>query len=416
MTGESDTIRWSHKSFEELQTFWNTQIEPALQRAGHDLDERPTYQDLLDTGYGGIQYTLREHHEMTLGAFLETVGYADGPSADGGYPWMIDDETTIDELELYLESLERRRNLAESTIKSKQARLATYARVYRDLHGQATLVTRVAAPDDEADEIQRVLAVFDELNQELGSDESKLRYLSDIQQFYEHLQRRAKASFNPTASIAAEYGWTRTKKDNQPLSSQQVRRLYGAAETASEQLLVLALCAWGLRRSEVAALHVSQLVLEGEQPHIAFDDDRKNGPGTVALIYGVPELSDRIDALSSGTQEWNGYLFPSKASSSGHITGETVQARFKRLADRAAVRVRGEQPTSKMGRRFWYTTYNQAMNALLENLDVIATEQGSADSSVVLKSYLSEAERREYRREFMRERLADAFEQRPQPS
>ena len=130
----------------------------------------------------------------------------------------------------------------------------------------------------------------------------------------------------------------------------------------------------------------------------------------VALIYGVAELDDRIDALGGRNRDWNGYLFPSSKSSSGHVTGETIQARFKRLAGQADVRVRGDQPTSKTGRRFRYTTYNQAMTDLHENLDVIAGEQGSSDPSVVLKNYLSEAEQRKYRREFMRERLAEAFE------
>lgn len=41
---------------------------------------------------------------------------------------------------------------------------------------------------------------------------------------------------------------------------------------------------------------------------------------------------------------------------------------------------------------------------------MIAAEQGSADPSVVLKSYLSKAEQRKYRHEYMREQLAEAFE------
>ena len=154
------------------------------------------------------------------------------------------------------------------------------------------------------------------------------------------------------------------------------------------------------------------MVLEGEDPHIYFEE-RKNGPGTVALVYGREQLSDRIDALGARDNEWNGYLFPSTASSSGHIVGETVQSRFRRLANRAGVTVRGETPTSKMGRRFWYTTYIEAQKQLLENLDVIAGDQGSSDVNVVLENYLSEAERRKYRREFMRERLADVFEVQP---
>ena len=63
-----------------------------------------------------------------------------------------------------------------------------------------------------------------------------------------------------------------------------------------------------------------------------------------------------------------------------------------------------------MGCRFWYTTYMDAQKQLLENLDVIAGDQGSSDAGVVLENYLSEAERRKYRREFMRERLADVFD------
>ena len=405
----SQRIRWSHKSLEELETFWNTEIEPALRRAGHDLDERPTYQDLLDVGYGGIQYALREHHDLTLAEFGNRVGYFEDDS-DTSYPWDIDDETTVDELESYLRTLERRRELAESTVATKQSRLATYARIYRGLHGQADLVDRVADVERESEEIQRVLAVFDELNADLGTDASKIRYLSDVNQFYDHLERRAIAAFNPASDIAEEYNWSREQKDNPALSSRQVRRIYNAVESPDEELLVLALCGWGLRRNEVASLHASQLVLEGDDPHIYFEE-RKNGPGTVALIYGRETLADRLDDVGAQMEDWNGYLFPSRQSSSGHIVGETVQSRFQRIADRAGVQVRGETPTSKMGRRFWYTTYLESQKDLLENLDAIAEDQGSSDSSVVVENYLSEAERRKYRREFMRKRLAEAFEQ-----
>ncbi|NKE35321.1 site-specific integrase [Natronococcus sp. JC468] len=406
----SDQIRWSHKSLEELREFWNTEIELALQRAGHDLEDKPTYQDLLDVGYGGLTYTLREHYEMTLSEFLESVGYVER-SAEG-YPWGIDDETTTEELESFIRTLERRQGLADTTVATKRSRLATYAQLYDELHGQANLVDRVVDATERAGEIRRVLAVFDELDADLGTDASKQRYLSDVNQFYSHLERRAIAAFNPTSRINEEYNWNREGKDNQPLSSEGVRRLYGAVESSEEELLVLALCAWGLRRNEVASLHVSQIVLEGDDPHIYFEE-RKNGPGTVALVYGRERLADHIDALGARDDEWNGYLFPSTASSSGHLVGETVQSRFQRLANRANVTVRGETPTSKMGRRFWYTTYMDAQKQLLENLDVIAGDQGSSDAGVVLENYLSEAERRKYRREFMRERLADVFEGEP---
>ena len=204
-------------------------------------------------------------------------------------------------------------------------------------------------------------------------------------------------------------GGERSEHDNPALSSGQVRRLYDAVEGPDEELLVLALCGWGLRRNEVASLHVTQLALEGDDPHIYFEE-RKNGPGTVALLYGRETLADRIDALGSADREWSGYLFPSRWAESGHAVGETIQARFQRISERADVQVRGETPTSKMGRRFWYTAYANAQKQLLENLDAIAADQGSSDASVVLKNYLSEAERRQYRREYMRDRLAEAFD------
>ncbi|APW97958.1 integrase [Halobiforma lacisalsi AJ5] len=402
------TIRWSRMSLEELQSFWAEKIEPDLERSGVDLTERPSYRQVADAGYSGIAYALREHHDMTLTDFLATVGYEE-PESSASYQWGIEDESTIDELESYLETLERRRQLATSTVQTKQSRLATYARIYREVHEEANLVDRAADPANESDEIRRALVVFDELNYELGTDASKLRYLSDVGQFYEHLERRAKAAFNPVERIDEEYNWSREEPDNAALTGRQVSRLDDAADSQSEELVVLALCAWGLRRNEVAALHTSQLVLEGDDPHIAFGDERKNGPGTVALIYGTSKLAARIEQLDEDSG-WSGYLFPSSRSASGHITGETVQARFQRLAEDAGVRVQGDLPTSKMGRRFWYTTYNQAMKNLRENLDVIAAEQGSSDSSVVMKNYLSEEERRQYRREFMREQLAEVFE------
>lgn len=408
MMSETDRIRWSHKSLEDLRSFWNKQIEPDLRRAGHDLDERPTYQDLLDVGYGGLQDALREQHDTTLGEFLRLVGYFEDDT-DDGYPWGIDDETAVDELESYVRTLDRRRNLAESTVTTKRSRLATYARLYRDIHGRADLVDRLGDLEHQAEEIERALVVFDELDRDLESDASKLRYLGDVSQFYEHLQRRGKAAYNPAETIDMEYGWERSDPDNPTLSSEQVRRLYDAVESPDEELLVLGLCGWGLRRNEVASLHVSQLVLEGDDPHIHFEE-RKNGPGTVALIYGRETLADRIDTLGSVNREWTGYLFPSRQAANGHVVGETIQGRFKRVADRAGVRVRGETPTSKMGRRFWYTTYLNSQTQLLENLDAIAEDQGSSDASVVLKNYLSEAERRKYRREFIRERLAKTFE------
>lgn len=413
---DTETIRWSHKSLPELEAFWNTEIEPALRRAGYDLDTRPTYQELLDVGYGGIQYSLREHHGLTLKEFCERVGYFED-DADDTYPWGIADETTLEELESYIQTLRRRRrDLSDTTVNTRRSRLAKYVRIYENFHGDAALIDRADDPSLHVDEIQRAIAVFDEIDREISTDAAKLRYLEAVNQFYRHLMRREKARYNPVVSIDEEFGWKRTRRNNQPLSVDDVRALNAAADSLEERVLVLALCGWGLRRGEVARLANHQLELDTDDPHITFNDRKNmavddNDQVTVPIIYGWETIAERVAQLESRTGRWNGYIFPSTRSETGHVTPATIASRFEQLAERAGVTVHDETPTPQYGRRFWYTTYRNAVRDRLDNeLQFIADEQGSSDPMVIFRNYFSEDERRQLTREVMREQLANAFE------
>jgi hypothetical protein len=62
-----------------------------------------------------------------------------------------------------------------------------------------------------------------------------------------------------------------------------------------------------------------------------------------------------------------------------------------------------------MGRRFWYTTYNEAVKRMMEDLEGIAADQGSSSTEVVSQNYPSEAEKRRYRRASMCEELNAVF-------
>jgi integrase len=191
-----------------------------------------------------------------------------------------------------------------------------------------------------------------------------------------------------------------------------VRALHEAAADSAERLLVVALCAWGLRPNEVAGLHVRQFRLDPPDnavPYIEFRE-RKNGPGEVSLLYGRDELEAHLDALAAD-DSWCGYVFPSPHASRDHVSRWTVWNRFRRLANRAGLdEIDGESPSPTMGRRFWYDAYSSSLDVVLGSLDEIAAEQGSSSPEVVLQNYLSEARARELRREFMREQLAAAFE------
>ena len=422
MSSQQETINWSRMDLPELQRFWNVEIEPDLARDGLDLETRPTYEEIADAGYSGITYALREHHDLTLAQFLATVGYPE-PGSDDGYPWGIDDETTVHELELYLDTYLRRKGRADSTIDSKRARLARYVRTYADRNGRADIVARVREHDVQPrEEKQRVRAVFDTFDTALESVESKYKHVVDVRLFYEWLESDRDATFNPALGAPHESNWkqaTPDADDRNPgaLEADDVRALVDACESLGDRLLVVATCAWGLRRGEVACLETGQFYPRTDEdrfdagaddPQIVFET-RKNGPGRVSLLYGLETLTDRWSQLAD-RDEWSGtYLFPSTTAASGHVRPGTITARFKRLADGAGIAVDGETPTPQYGRRFWYRTYADAVEQLSEQIETIAHEQGSSDPNVVVENYLGEEEARRRRQAFMREKLADAF-------
>lgn len=403
--------RWSRQTLAELVETYEREIHPQFRGSDHAADRAyPTAAWLRERGYSGLRYALREHHDRTLATFLrEDVGLADDGGADGDAGLDVRDERTAAAVGYYFDRREDRELLAASTLASKRSRFRRWVRTYRDVHGTDALVPAAADPADEPAERQRARRVLDRIAPELGTDRSRLTYVSDVRSVYSWLEAEGYVAFNPLADAEKEYEWEAARPDNPALSADDVRRLHDAAAEPGEALLVVGLAGWGLRPSELAALHVEQLTLDGDDPHVAFGDERKNGPGTVAMLYGRAAVAERVATLADA-DDWSGYLFPSDASATGHVHADTVRARFRRLAERAGVRVDGEPPTPKMGRRFWYATFADAMEEIMADVETIAEEQGSSSGEVVWTDYLSEAARRKRRRRAMRDRLAAAFD------
>jgi hypothetical protein len=115
-------------------------------------------------------------------------------------------------------------------------------------------------------------------------------------------------------------------------------------------------------------------------PYIEFDE-RKNAVGTVALLYGVESIRDRLAELAN---EWGdhttGYLFPSTRSASGHISDATVYRQFESLADAANVRLpNGERPTHHNAWKFWYPAYASVIEEVAEQMTGIDDSDGEPD-------------------------------------
>ena len=405
--------QWSRKSLEELVEFYYSEIRPAMREDGYEPKHgRPSYEWLAEHGFSGLSYTLQEHHDLTVKEFfVDEVGLGDatprGDATEGGYEWGIRHDETIEAIQTYLRTQRDRGNLAASTIKSRRSRLAEYARTYEQLHGAVSLTRNLTDIEERPAENDRCMAVFDELKDRLSTDQSRLKYLGDVQQFYNHQVRFEGAVYNPLEGANDQFRWEIDNPDNRTVDTDGMRAIYEAADTIEAEILVLALGAWGLRPDEVASLSIDQFVLNDAGDERIIFEQRKNGPGEVALLFGVDILKQQIVDLDG--PGWEGYLFPSERSSTGHITPQTVTNRFRQLAVAAGVTVEGEPPTAKMGRRFWYTTYNEAVKKMLAGLEGVAADQGSASAEIVSQNYLSEAEKRRYRRESMREELGEVF-------
>lgn len=396
-------------SLDELEEkYWN-EVAPDMLAAGLDPEtERPTHRWLSANGHRDLIYALSEYHDTTFARFWEeTLGLE---ALDAGYSWASSDEATVGALEAYLE---RRvdSKWTESTARTHRARLNRYVWAYEAVTDCDNLLSSIARdsdtpPHEAADACWEAFEFLD------ARDEISRRTLGRIYRsvsaWYEHLVNRRRTALNPASGLGDEYDWDDggdgdDKPSNLPLDPDEVRALYQAAHTNEQRTLVVALCAWGLRSGEVACLHRDQLYLEDDDPYIEFDA-RKNGPGAVNVLYGVHDAQVRLSRLRG--DDWNGYVFPSNRAESGHVHPNTIRNRFADVVDRADV---DDAAVPQMARRFWYDRYTATMEDLLEHVQDVADEQGSASAHVVLDNYLSEERKRTLRREFMRERLSDAF-------
>lgn len=406
----ANDVPWTLLDQEGLRIAYDELVAPALRADGQaPRTDRPDHEWLSANGFRGLTYALREYHDTTFATWWDREFGADKDTFD----WGIADEATIKASEDYLERRQRSREWSDGTVRTHRTRLAQYVRA----HEAVATVAPIAAVDPEgttpeADAIDACWDAFARLDERV-TRRTLHRIYRTVRAWYAYLGQRRRATCNPTDGLDDHYAWDVDRDAANPsLAVEHVGALVDAATDPRDQLLMTALCAWGLRSGEVAALHVDQLVFEDPDapgPYIQFEA-RKNGPGSVAMLYGADTARERVAALAD-RDDWTGYLFPSQRSESGHVTATTIRQWFDDLWIDAGLpaEIEGANPVPQMARRFWYDRYTATLQDLLEHVGEIAAEQGSASAQVVLRDYLSEQRRRELRREAMREKLAEAF-------
>lgn len=419
-----DDVRWTTCSLEDFRNLYRERIAPVLEADGIDPEhEKPTHAWFRERGARSFLAALRRHHDRSFGEFWrEDLGLGDASGDE--YAWATADDDTVAALERFIDRRASRYDLASSSVDALRTRLNLYVRAYRAANGTSDLLAPVRRDGDvpEHEVVDACYAAFDWLNEDADrtySARTLRRVRRVVDAWYQHLVGRRIASINPASGLYDEFKWEPEPTATPSLSASHVRSLMAAAAHERERLLVVALAGWGLRASEVAALHVSQFELDvpdDEVPRVTFEH-RKNGPGEVSLLYGTGVLQERIDELAgvgghAGSDDWTGYLFPSSRGAQPHVTRDTIRNWFHDLARAAGLpmEIDGQRPSPQLCRRFWYDAYSAVLDGVLEGIEAIAAEQGSSDPHVVMQNYLSDSRSRQLRREFMREQLAVAFD------
>lgn len=391
---------WSHdlsklqETGEEILEVWNND-HPNSPR------DYPTVRWLEDNGYTHLRWILSKKHDMGVPEFFILLTSA-GQSQ--GYEWHINDVATIERAKAYLDDQAECRNWKQSTKRTNRSRLNEVLRRFADEYGDDAVLALANDPTIETEVYSAFKEVVKSLRAELTSHDSAHSYLRAAHRFFEWLDRAGRIKYDPMEDIEDDFRWNWSSEAT-PLSGQQVRRLWITAETDEERMLVIGYCIWGVRTQELPRIHVDQLDFNPDDPEVVFGErDRKNGQGTVSLMFGLDSLASLLDKRSH-QPNWDGYLYPSGKQSRSFLCGKQMRIRFKDLCEKAGITIGDKTPTPKHGRSFYYNILNDAETDLLETAAEIAKEQGASDPSSVRDYYLTPERRRRYRRVFFRHRI-----------
>jgi len=123
-------------------------------------------------------------------------------------------------------------------------------------------------------------AAFDRLHVDLDGGQTKRRIHLAVSNWYAHLVRRKWAAVSPADGLDDRFDWSNGDDDDTDtpcLATEHVRALCNAADDQENRLLVLSLCAWGLRRM-VASLRYANSFLTSLPTKFRIRSRRKNGP------------------------------------------------------------------------------------------------------------------------------------------
>ncbi len=398
---DSDAYRnWSHE-LNALQEIGEEALEQWRNEHPNSSRDYPPVRWLTNNGYSHLRWILREKHGMGTPEFfilLTSAGSSDK------YDWHIEDVATIERANAYLADRIECRDWARSTLQTNRSQINEILRRFEEKYGNDAIKALANDPSVQSEVYDTFREIGKDLRRELMTDDSAHHYLRAAHRFFEWLLRSGRIAYDPMEGIEDEFRWD-WSTDPTALTEEQVERLWIAAETDEERLLVIGYCVWGVRTKELPAVHIDQLNLDNHDPTVEFGErERKNGQGEVTLMFGFDALANILERLARDP-DWNGYLIPSDDEDRSFLSAKMARKKFKDLCRKADVMVDGNLALPKHGRSFYYNVLAKAETDLLRRCGKIAEEQGASDAASVRDFYLTEEQKQKYRRVFFRDRI-----------
>lgn len=391
---------------EKLRTRFPARVREQRLAEGLDPDVCPTQKWLRTHGHSGIG-GFAQRNEMSVGEVLEDVC---GFEPRENKPLGIEHAETRRLIE---EWLEREQNLFnqwnDNRIRDARTHFRTLAKVAYEELGSTDLL-RLFCADPPAD-TDLIFRLFAGLSSHMETQGAQSNYTRSLERWGDYLVIRGEIEDHRIGQVREMMSYTYERRSPEhKLTTAQIRKLWEAAETLEEKVLLIILTASGTRRSEPTDTKISQLRLDRHDPYIVFDESRKTGAATVPIMAGVEVIEAWLKQLNK-IDYWNDeWLFPSKKSRDGSRPSGWVNNTIETLMNRAEITFPdGETPTPKSFRSFWYNHYSSARQEWLTHIQELADEQGVASSKIIDLHYLTGENERNHFRKFVQSYFVSVF-------
>ncbi len=398
-------MRWTE---DKLRTKFPAKVREERRAEGLDPDVRPTQEWLRDHGYSGIEGFARRN-DMSVTEVLEDICGFDSRSRK---PLNIDDAETRRLVEEWLKHEQDIFNQwGDSRIQDARTHFRTLAEVAYDELGSTNLLRLVQS--ESPTDVHLIMRLFSGLDSHMETQGAQSNYTRSLERWAEYLTLMEEIEDHKISEVRKMMGYSYERKSPEhTLKPKQIRKCWRATETLEEKTLLVILTASGTRRAEPTDIETSQLRLDGHDPYIVFDEDRKTGAATVPIMAGVEVIKAWLDELEK-LDHWDGkWLFPSKKSRDGSRPPGWVNSTIEEIVKRAGITFPdGEEPTPKSFRSFWYNHYISARQEWLTKIEMLADEQGVSSSEIIDLHYLNSKGERDHFRKFAQSYFAAVFGQ-----